>query len=194
MPGPIELDTPRLRLRTWRDADRELFAAMNVDQRVLEFLPGPIEREASDASIDRWQEQFATQGWGIWAVERKDQECFIGFTGLTVPRRVLPFSPCVEVGWRLAAEHWGHGFATEAARAALQAGFERVGLDEIVSFTALGNRRSRAVMERIGLHDTGTVFGHPAVPQDHPMHAHCLYRITRAQWLRLPRHDGDPSS
>ena len=113
----IELATPRLVLRTWRDADRAPFAALNADAQTMAFFASPISREASDASIDAWQAQFAQQGFSNWAVERRDSHAFIGFVGLTVPHRVLPFSPCVEIGWRLARAHWGQGFATEAARA-----------------------------------------------------------------------------
>jgi RimJ/RimL family protein N-acetyltransferase len=182
MPTIIELDTPRLRLRRWCEADREPFAAMNADPAVMAFFPAPLSRAASDASIDAWQAQFATQGWSNWAVERRATGEFIGFVGLSVPRRQLPFSPCVEVGWRLARAHWGQGYATEAARAALGAGFGRIGLTEIVSFTTLANRRSRAVMERIGMRDAQQDFEHPGVPEGSPLRPHCLYRITRAEW------------
>ena len=103
-------------------------------------------------------------------------------SGLTVPRRVLPCSPCVEIGWRLARASWGHGYATEAACAALAVGFRQLALDEIVSFTALGNRRSRAVMERIGMRNANQDFEHPGVPEGHPLRLHCLYRIRREEW------------
>lgn len=178
----VELDTERLRLRDWCDADRAPFAALNADPEVMAFFTAPITRAASDASIDALHAQFAAQGWGNWAVETRARGEFIGFVGLSVPKRVLPFSPCVEIGWRLARAHWGHGYASEAARAALQVGFERLGLAEIVSFTALANRRSRAVMERIGMVDAGEDFDHPALPEGHPLRRHVLYRITKAQW------------
>jgi len=174
----FELHTPRLRMRRWLESDREPFAAMNADPKVMEFFPSVLTRAASDASIDAWQEQFAVQGWSNWAVELRSSGEFIGFVGLSVPRRQLPFSPCVEVGWRLAARFWGHGFATEAGRAAVAAGFERIGLSEIVSFTSVINARSRAVMERLGLHDTHSDFEHPALPEGHRLRLHCLYRIT----------------
>lgn len=178
----IEFDTPRLRMRRWRESDRAPFAAMNADPAVMEFFPALQARSASDASIDAWEAQFEQRGWSNWAAERRDTGEFIGFIGLNVPRRVLPFSPCVEVGWRLARQHWGQGFASEAARAALRVGFERLLLDEIVSFTTLANQRSRAVMERIGMTDAHQDFDHPAVPEGHPVRPHCLYRLTRAQW------------
>ena len=182
VPSPIEPVTPRLLLRTWRDADRAPFAALNADAQTMAFFATPVSRDASDASIDAWQAQFAQQGWSNWAVERRDTGAFIGFVGLTVPRRVLPFSPCVENGWRLARVHWGQGFATEAARAVLRAGFAQIGLAEIVSFTTLLNLPSRAVMERIGLIDAQQNFEHPGVPEGHAFRPHCLYRLSHEEW------------
>jgi len=182
MPQIIEPETPRLRLRQWRESDREPFAALNADPEVMEFFPSLQSREASDASIDAWQARFASQGWSNWAIELRATGEFLGFTGLSVPRRVLPFSPCVEVGWRLAREHWGRGYATEAARAALEVGFTRLGLGEIVSFTTIGNLRSRAVMERIGMRNAHQDFDHPGVPEGHPLRRHCLYRMSRGEW------------
>ena len=182
MPLTIEIETPRLRMRQWRESDREPFAAMNADPAVVEFFASPPSRAASDASIDAWQAQLAAQGWSNWAVELRESQEFIGFTGLSVPRRTFSFSPCVEVGWRLARKFWGEGFATEAARAALRVGFERLALPEVVSFTAVGNLRSRAVMERIGMNDTNQDFEHPGITEGHPLRLHCLYRITGVQW------------
>ena len=182
MPLTIEIETPRLRMRQWRESDREPFAAMNADPAVVEFFASPPLRAASDASIDAWQAQFAAQGWSNWAVELRESQEFIGFTGLSVPRRTFSFSPCVEVGWRLARKFWGEGFATEAARAALRVAFERLALPEVVSFTAVGNLRSRAVMERIGMYDTNQDFEHPGITEGHPLRLHCLYRITGVQW------------
>jgi len=186
MPQPIEFETPRLCLRQWRDSDRAPFAAMNADPGVMEFFPSLQSREASDASIDAWQAHLVRLGWSNWAAELRESGEFLGFIGLTVPRRALPFSPCVEIGWRLARAHWGHGYATEGAQAALQVGFERIGLDEVVSFTALGNLRSRAVMERLGMRDAHEDFEHPGVPEGNALRPHCLYRIASAQW-RGPR-------
>lgn len=178
----IEFETPRLRLRQWRESDREPFAALNADAAVMEFFPAPIGRAASDASIDAWQSDFASRGWSNWAAEVRETRDFIGFVGLSVPRRVLPFSPCVEIGWRLARAHWGRGYATEAACGALRVGFERLGLSEIVSFTSIRNLRSRAVMERIGMRDAHEDFEHPGVPEGHPLRLHCLYRLQRTHW------------
>ena len=178
----IELQTPRLKLRQWRESDRAPFAAMNADPAVMEFFPSLQSHEASDASIAAWQVQFTDQGWSNWAVELLASGQFIGFIGLSVPRRALPFSPCVEIGWRLARAHWRWGYATEGARATLRAGFERIGLAEIVSFTAVGNSRSRSVMERIRMTNANQDFEHPGVPQGHPLRLHCLYRLARSHW------------
>ena len=180
----MEVDTPRLRLRQWREADREPFAAMNADPAVMEFFVSVQSREGSDASIDAWQSQLVSRGWSNWALELRTSGELLGFTGLSVPRRALPFTPCVEVGWRLARRHWGRGYATEAARAALEVGFARLELPEIVSFTSVGNRRSRAVMERIGMRDAEEDFEYPSFPEGHPLRRHCLYRITREAWAR----------
>jgi RimJ/RimL family protein N-acetyltransferase len=178
----IELETPRLRLRQWRDADREPFAALNADPATMEHFPSTLTREASDAMIDGFRDAIVTRGWSNWAVEVKASGDFIGFIGLSIPKRQLPFMPCVEVGWRIAREHWGRGYASEGAREALRAGFERLGLDEIVSFTALTNVRSRRVMERIGMRDAREDFEHPALEPGHRLRRHCLYRIARADW------------
>ncbi|MEP7281066.1 MAG: GNAT family N-acetyltransferase [Rubrivivax sp.] len=174
----FELCTPRLRLRHWRDADRAPFAALNADPDVMRYFPVLGTRDGSDRLIDAWQTQLRERGWSNWAVERLDTTEFIGFVGLTVPGRVLPFTPCVEVGWRLGRSHWHQGFATEAAQAALDFGWRTARLDEIVSFTALGNAASIAVMRRLGMQrDEGGDFDHPAVPQGSPLQRHCLYRI-----------------
>ena len=181
MPSIIELDTSRLRMRQWRESDRAPFAAMNADPAVMEFFASPPS-PASDASINAWQAQFATQGWSNWAIELRESGEFIGFTGLSMPRRTFSFSPCVEVGWRLVPKAWGKGLATEAACAALRVAFERLALPEVVSFTAVGNLRSRAVMERIGMRNSNEDFEHPGITEGHPLRLHCLYRITSAQW------------
>ena len=180
----VEVDTARLRLRQWRESDREPFASLNADPAVMELFLSPLSRESSDASIDAWQSQLASRGWSNWALELKASGEFLGFTGLSIPRRVLPFSPCVEVGWRLARKHWGQGYATEAACAALEVGFVRLDLPEIVSFTMAGNVRSRAVMERIGMRDARQDFEYPGFPEGHPLRRHCLYRIARKEWAQ----------
>lgn len=175
-------ETPRLRLRQWREADRAPFAALNADAEVMACFPAPLIRAASDALLDRCRELIDARGWGLWAVERKSVGDFIGFVGLHVPSADLPCSPCVEIGWRLARHAWGQGYATEAARAALDIAFVRLGLDEIVSFTAIGNTRSRAVMEQLGMAQDPCTFEHPGVAPGHPLREHCLYRLRRAGW------------
>jgi RimJ/RimL family protein N-acetyltransferase len=180
-PPIIEFDTPRLRLRQWRESDLAPFAAMAADPQVMAFLLPLPTRADSDAMAARLRDRIAGQGWGFWAVEHKASGEFIGFTGLNVPLAALPFSPCVEIGWRLARHAWGQGFASEAARGALQVGFERLGFDEIVAFTAVGNLRSAAVMARIGMHeDRAGAFDHPSVPEGHALRRHRLFRIARA--------------
>lgn len=177
----IEFETSRLRLRQWREVDRYVFAALNADPRVMEFFPAPLSRAASDALMDRCQSLIAQRGYGLWAVELIETRELIGFVGLHVPAPDLPFSPCVEIGWRIAFQYWNKGFATEAADSVLRVGFECLGLHEIVSFTTVNNRRSRAVMERLGMQLTDT-FNHPHVPATNPLRPHCLYRLGREQW------------
>ena len=177
MPAFEDLTTPRLRLRQWQEQDLEPFVALNADPEVMRYFPGLQSRADSGASIDRWSAEIASRGWSNWALELPGSASFIGFVGLTVPRRALPFTPCVEIGWRLARAHWGQGYASEAARCALRLGFERLGLAEIVSFTALLNLRSRAVMERIGMVNAGEDFDHPALAVGSELRRHCLYRI-----------------
>lgn len=177
----IEFNTDRLRLRQWCVADREPFAALNADPKVMEFFPAPLDRAASDAMADRCQSLIAERGWGFWAVESKHSNEFIGFVGLHIPSAELPFSPCVEIGWRLDFQHWGKGFATEAARGALRVGFELLNLSEIVSFATVRNDKSRAVMERLGMREAAA-FEHPSVPAGSALRQHCLYRLSREHW------------
>jgi ribosomal-protein-alanine N-acetyltransferase len=175
-PAPT-LRTLRLHLRPWRDEDLAPFAAMNADPRVMEFFPALLGREQSDAMVAGIREHFSGHGFGLWAVEVPGVAEFIGFVGLAIPRFEAHFTPCVEIGWRLAREHWGRGYATEAARAALDFGFRDLELEEIVSFTTAANVRSRAVMERIGMtRSPEDDFDHPAVSEDHPLRRHVLYR------------------
>jgi RimJ/RimL family protein N-acetyltransferase len=149
----------------------------------MRFFRGTLSREASDRDIDVWQSEIVERGWSNWAVEVVDSGAFAGFIGLSVPKRALPFMPCVEVGYRLAREYWGRGYATEGARAALDVGFKRLGLEEIVSFTALANVPSQAVMRRIGMINANEDFDHPALPEGSELRRHCLYRISHARWM-----------
>jgi len=177
-----ELRTSRLLLRRWRDDDREPFAALNADPTVMEHFPAPLRREESDALADRIQSGLEERGWGLWAVEVPGTASFVGFVGLNPATFDAPFTPAVEVGWRLAREHWGRGYATEGARSALDVGFDALALDEIVSFTTHGNTRSRQVMERLGMrHDPADDFDHPNVPAGDPLRRHVLYRLDRAR-------------
>lgn len=179
---PIEFETAHLKLRVWREADLAPFAQMNGDAEVMRFFPSAQSPEQSEASVSTWLSQFESQGWSNWAVELKSSREFVGFIGLTVPRRQLPFSPCVEVGWRLKRAAWGQGYATEGAAACLRVGFEQLDLNEIVSFTAIRNLPSVAVMQRIGMFNANADFEHPAVPEGHPLRLHCLYKLSKAQW------------
>jgi RimJ/RimL family protein N-acetyltransferase len=182
MQESMELETPRLLLRQWRDSDLAPFAALNADPRVMEFFPSTLSREASDAMVRRCSGLITERGWGLWAVTLRENNAFIGMTGLHIPDAQLPCSPCVEIGWRLALAYWGQGYAQEAAQAALQAGFMRLQLPEIVSFTALPNVRSSALMARLGMRREQATFEHPALPPGHRLRTHCLYRLTRAEW------------
>jgi ribosomal-protein-alanine N-acetyltransferase len=176
--APEELHTDRLILRRWYDSDRAPFAAMNADPAVMEYYPAPLTAAASDAMIDRIDATFATEGLGLWAVEVPGVAPFIGYTGLWPARFAAPFTPAIEIGWRLARPYWGHGYATEAARLAISDGFTRVQLDEIVSFTSVINHRSRRVMERLGMtRDPGEDFDHPNVEDGHRLQPHVLYRL-----------------
>ncbi len=181
----IELQTERLHLRQWRDGDVAPFAAMNADPRVMEHFPALQNHETSAAAVARWSARMAERGWGLWALELRRTGEFIGFAGLEAPAPTFPFSPCVEIGWRLAFAHWGRGYATEAAKASLGIAFETLGLAEIVSYTAVGNRRSRAVMERVGMTADAETFEHPNVPVGSPVREHCLYRLARSTWLAM---------
>lgn len=174
------LRTDRLLLRPWREADLAPFAALNADPAVMQFMARPLDRTESDAMVARIRAHFDRHGFGFWAVEAPDVAPLVGLVGLAIPAFEAPFTPCVEIGWRLARPYWGRGYAVEAARASLRHGFEQLGLDEIVAFTVPANVRSRAVMERIGMtRSPEDDFDHPALPEGHPLRRHVLYRIGR---------------
>ncbi len=180
--GPI-LTTARLRLRQWREEDLAPFAALNADPQVMEFFPKVLTRAESDAVAGRIRDHFARHGFGLWAVEAPGVADFVGFVGLAIPSFEAHFTPCVEIGWRLAREHWGHGYATEAATAALAFGFGDRSLEEIVAFTVPANIPSRRVMGRLGMrHSPSDDFEHPAIADGHPLRSHVLYRLRRADW------------
>lgn len=180
-PPPAELRTPRLLLRRWRETDLAPFAAINADPRVMEHFPAPLTRAESDALVERIERSFADDALGLWAIETGGR--FIGFAGLLWQLPPLPFGPAIEVGWRLAADAWGQGFASEAAAASLDDGFGRLGAAEIVSMTAVVNTRSIAVMQRLGMRrDPADDFDHPKVAAGHRLAPHLLYRLRAADW------------
>jgi RimJ/RimL family protein N-acetyltransferase len=176
--GQLRLTTERLILRGWRESDREPFARISADPEVRRHFVRRMTQEESDGFADRIGRQFDEHGYGPWALEIPGEAPFIGFVGLSVPSFEAPFMPAVEIGWRLNKPFWGKGYATEAARAAIDDGFGRLGLREIVSFTSPDNTRSIAVMERVGMtHDPTDDFDHPNVPEGHRLRRHVLYRI-----------------
>jgi len=175
------IETERLILRGWRDEDDEPFAALNADPEVMRHFPATHSRIESDGLAAMNRAHIDEHGWGLWAVERKEDAVFLGFTGLANPRPPNPMHGQTEVGWRMARHGWGHGYASEAARASLAYGFETLGLAEIVSFTATDNERSQAVMRRIGMTRRPDLdFDHPALPKGHRLERHVVYVITRA--------------
>ena len=178
------METERLILRNWKDGDHDPFSELNADPKVMEFFPKLMSPEESRAFIDKTKQLIGENGYGLWALERKDTGEFIGFTGLHRPRFDAHFTPCVEIGWRLAHEHWGNGFADEAARASLDYGFRQLQLDEVVSFTTPENVRSRRLMERLGMvYEPSGDFDHPNVDANSPFCKHVLYRLRSDVWL-----------
>jgi len=172
-----QLFTPRLILRQWRAHDREPFARMNADPRVMRHFPAPLSREESDALVDRAEAHFAAHGYGPFAAELRETGQFAGFIGLFIPSFEAHFTPAVEIGWRLTAEVWNRGLATEGAREVLRYAFQELRLPEVVSFTIPANLPSMRVMEKIGmLRDVDGDFDHPRVPEGHAMRRHVLYR------------------
>lgn len=181
----IYAETERLILRAWRKEDLSVFVAMNSDPRVMEFMPATMSSAETEALLARIQAHFDMHGYGLFALERKDTGAFIGYTGLLKVPFDAPFTPAVEIGWRLAYEAWGQGFATEAAQGALKYGFLEQNLPEIVSFTIRSNERSWRVMEKLGLaRDKNGDFMHPRLAADHPFAPHILYRISAEDYRR----------
>lgn len=178
--------TPRLLLRPWRDSDREPFAAMCADPEVMEFFPSLLSREESDDAIDLIEAHRRQHGFTFFAAEWVGKAPFIGFVGIAHVLFEAPFTPAIEIGWRLARPYWGHGLATEGAAAVLNYGFQGLNLKQIVAFSVAGNIRSRRVMERIGMsRDRQGDFDHPRLPDGHPMRRHVLYRISKAEWMNV---------
>ena len=171
------LQTSRLVLRQWRPSDVDVFVSMNADARVMEFFRSTLSEDQSRAQADQIQHFLTERGYGLFAVEVSGVAEFIGYVGLAIPRFEAHFTPCIEIGWRLAFEHWDRGYATEAAVAVRDFAIDQLQLPSIVSFTSEGNRRSRRVMERIGMsRDPGDDFDHPSLPIGHVLRRHVLYR------------------
>ena len=178
-----ELETERLKLRQWRPSDYIPFAYLNKDPEVMEYYPNTLTELESNKFANKLDSLISNRGWGFWAVELKSTKQFIGFVGLHIPEVVLPFTPCTEIGWRLAKEHWGNGYATEAANAALKYAFETLQVNEVVSFTSLQNVKSKSVMDRLNMVNTMQNFEHPSIPKGHKLREHVLFKITKSQWI-----------
>jgi RimJ/RimL family protein N-acetyltransferase len=181
----MELETPRLVLRQWKDQDYSKFADLNADTSVMEFFPKHLSRIESDNIANKFRALIDKHGWGFWAIELKKTGEFIGFTGLYAPKDILPFSPCVEIGWRLLKEFWGFGVAPEAAKEALQFAFSSLELNEVVSFATVNNLKSQSVMRKIGMENSNQNFMHPDIDPGSPLYEHVLFKISRSRWVEL---------
>lgn len=179
------LKTKRLLLRQWTQDDLIPFAKICADIDVMEYYPRPLTSEESDSFALRIHSLIQDRGWGFWAIETLDTHQFIGFVGLHIPKENFPFSPCIEIGWRLDKDYWGHGYATEAANESLRYAFEELALSEVVSFTSAVNLRSQSVMKKIGMVNTGMDFLHPNIKEDDWLCRHVLYKIKKEEWLGL---------
>jgi RimJ/RimL family protein N-acetyltransferase len=177
---PDSLTTVRLVLRRWRASDRVPFQQINADPRVMEFMPAPLTPGKSDDLITRIERHFQQHSFGLYAAELIETKTFIGYIGLNIPSFEAPFMPAVEIGWRLAFDHWGRGLATEGARAVIDHAFHTLNLPTLISFTVPQNQRSRRVMEKLGMvHDPNADFDHPRLPEGHALRRHVLYRLNR---------------
>ncbi len=180
------LRTERLVLRRWREADLAPFAAMNADPATMRFMPGVMTAEETRAQVGRFEEHHRAHGFGVWAVELPGVAPLIGYVGLQHVGFEAPFTPAVEIGWRLAPAYWGKGYATEGAKAALRIGFEDLNLDQIVSFTVMANKPSWSVMERLGMtRNPAEDFDHPRLPVGHALRRHILYRMRLASYRSI---------
>ena len=178
------IETERLYLRPWIEADKAGFRAMNSDPQVMEYFPRPLSEQESDALIERISKNITERGYGLWALETKSDREFIGFTGLNLTTFHSEFTPCIEVGWRLKHSQWGKGYASEGATACLNYGFNKLDLDEIFSFTSVLNKRSIKVMERIGM-ERVKEFDHPNLTEGEKLRRHVLFKSTKTDYLRL---------
>ncbi len=177
-----ELETNRLKLRQWLLKDQAPFAILNADPKVMEFYPNTLKEAQSNSFAQKLSSLISNNGWGLWAVESKADNNFIGYVGLHKPQEDLPFSPCVEIGWRLSRHYWGKGYAIEAADATLKFAFDILQLNEVVSFTSVLNTKSLAVMKKLNMVDEKQNFEHPNIPIDHKLRKHVLYKISKEQW------------
>jgi len=178
----VRLKTKRLILRQWKDEDYEPFARLNADPKVMEYFPSILTKVESDVMATTLKTLISQNAWGFWVMEEKETGLFVGALGLHEPTENLPFLPCVEIGWRLAYEHWGKGYATEAGQEVLRYAFEVLKLEEVVSFTAVVNKRSSALMERLGMQNSYENFEHSALPKGHRLREHVLYKISKDKW------------
>lgn len=178
------IETSRLILRQWQESDIKPFIQLNQDIDVMRYFPNTLSPDETIALIEKINNKFAIQGFGWWATELKENHKFIGFIGLNIPDFEADFTPCVEIGWRLAHEYWGQGMAVEGAKKCLEIGFNEFNLNEIVSFTTKDNYRSERVMQKLGMiYDAASDFYHPKLASEHPLSLHVLYRITRLMWI-----------
>lgn len=186
METKVYLETERLIMRSWSKDDLLLFAKLNSNPKVMAHFPKTLTLEETEKMINVLEERFKKDGFSVFATELKATKEFIGFIGLNSPAYSTPFSPCVEIGWRIDEEFWNKGFATEGALACLKWGFETLGLKEIVSFTATSNKTSERIMQKIGMiRDMAGDFDHPSLTPDHPLSRHVLYRISNPKFLNL---------
>lgn len=177
------LETEHLILRSWKEEDREPYFHINQDPKVIECLLGPLTEQQVDLFIEAMNKQQHDRNYTLWAVEEKATGGMMGFIGLNYVEWEAPFTPAVEIGWRLGSEYWGKGYATEGAKAVLEYGFEQLGLQEIVSFTVPANKRSQRVMEKIGMmREEKGDFCHPKLMADHPLSRHILCRLKRQDY------------
>jgi len=176
------LTTERLHLRQWKESDLPAFSNMNADPDVMKYYLSKLNSSESDTLAEKIFKLIDVKGWGFWAVELKVNSKFLGFVGLNEPDYTLPFSPCIEIGWRLGKQYWGKGYASEAAKQCLNVAFTQLDLDEVVSFTSLSNTRSQSVMKKIGMTNTANNFHHPLVPRGHPLSEHVLFKIAKVDW------------
>lgn len=178
------LATQRLNLRQWQASDFAVFAQMNADPEVMRYFPKLLTPVISDVLATKCQQMIAEKGWGLWAVSLKNNDTFIGFVGLNDTHIDLPFTPSVEIAWRLHKDFWGYGYATEAAQASLKFAFEGLELSEVLAFTAVVNEPSQQVMQRIGMTQLDN-FYHPMLERNHPLAEHVLYKLTQQQWQQF---------